>query len=136
MLVQKQGCNGRFPDCNNSVSWSVGIILCCWKRWFNHPFFWVLLVVVILQITSKRWHYPLVLRKYSCLLHKLQTDIYLYSSLDLLLCANSSNAQFLVFHMLASTLLNFEMTQVCATWLFRVLNWIYPSTEEKTYQFV
>jgi len=37
------------------------------------------MVVVILQITSRRWHYPLVSRNYSCLLHGLQTGIYLCS---------------------------------------------------------
>jgi uncharacterized protein YhhL (DUF1145 family) len=95
------------------------------------------MVVAILQITWKRWHYPWVSRNYSCLLHELQIGIYLCSSLDSSLCANSSNAPiFSVFHMLASTLLNFEMSQVCATWLFRVLNWIYPWAEEKTYQLV
>jgi len=42
-------------------------------------FFLLLMVVVILQIMSRRWHYPLVSRNYSCLLHGLQTGIYLCS---------------------------------------------------------
>lgn len=62
------------------------------------------MVVVILQITSRRWHYPLVSRNYSCLLHELQTGIYLCSSLFSLLFANSSNDPISVFSMLASTL--------------------------------
>jgi len=86
-------------------------------------FFLLLMVVVILQIMSRRWHYPLVSRNYSCLLHELQTGIYLCSSLDSLLCANSSNA--LIFSFLYACfylVLNFELSQVCAAWLFRVLN--------------
>jgi len=83
-------------------------------------FFLLLMVVVILQIMSRRWHYPLVSRNYSCLLHELQTGIYLCSSLDSLLCANSiftfvlllthyyvqigAMLWFSVFCMLASTL--------------------------------
>jgi hypothetical protein len=75
------------------------------------------MVVVILQITSRRWHYPLVSRNYSCLLHGLQTgiylcsldsllcanSIYLCSSLDSFLCANSSNALIFSFLYVAST---------------------------------
>lgn len=36
--------------------------------------------MVTLQITSRRWPYPLVLRNYSCLLHGLQTGISLFFS--------------------------------------------------------
>jgi hypothetical protein len=83
----------------------------------------ILMVVVILQITSRRWHYPLVSRNYSCLLHELQTGIYLCSSLDSLLCTNSSNAPIFSFpYACLYHVLNFEMSQVCAAWLFRVLN--------------
>jgi hypothetical protein len=33
------------------------------------------MVILMLQITSRRWHYLLVLRNYSCLLRGLQTGI-------------------------------------------------------------
>ena len=136
MFVQKQGCNGRFHDCNNSVSWSVRIILCCWKRWFNHPFFGYSWWLSFFRLHQKDdiipWSQENILAYYTnCrrIFPFVLLLTYYYVQIVAML-------QFSVFRMLASTLLNFEMAQVCATWLFIVLNWIYPLSIGEKYQFV
>jgi len=71
----------------------------------------------LLTTRTADWYLPL----FSSLL--CANSIYLCSSLDSLLCANSSNA--LIFSFLYACfylVLNFELSQVCAAWLFRVLN--------------
>lgn len=136
MFVQKQGCNGRFHDCNNSVSWSVRIILCCWKRWFNHPFFgyswWLSFFRLHQKDDTIPWSQENILAYYTnC--RRIFTSVLLLTYYYVQIVAM---LQFSVFRMLASTLLNFEMAQVCATWLFIVLNWIYPLSIGEKYQFV